>query len=80
MEASVVVPLWQLIVFVVGFASSYAVIAYMTRRNTQEIKDIKENYVSSELYTNEVQHINSTLDEIKSQNIQILAMLASESK
>jgi len=80
MEANVVIPIWQLIVFVVGFASSYAVIAYMTRRNTQEIKDIKANYVSSELYKNEVKHINSTLDEIKGQNIQILAFLTSKSK
>ncbi|WP_455756477.1 hypothetical protein [Sulfurimonas sp.] len=79
MEASVIIPMWQVIVYAVFFASSYAVIAYMTRRNTKEIEDIKKSYVSSELYKNEVNHINNTLDEIKGQNTQILAMLASKS-
>ena len=79
MEAKVIIPLWGVIVSLILFAGSFAVIAYMTRRNTQEIKDIRDNYVSSELYHNEVKHINSNLDEIKGQNTQILAMLASKS-
>lgn len=79
MEASVTIPTWQVIVSIIVFASSYAVIAYMTKRNTKEIEEIKRNYVSTELYQNEVSHINNTLDEIKSQNIQILAMLTNKS-
>jgi hypothetical protein len=79
METSVVIPIWQLIVYAVFFASSYAVIAYMTKRNTKDIESIKTNYVSLELYKNEVHHINNTLDEIKTQNTQILAMLAGKS-
>jgi len=75
METSVVIPMWQLIVYTVFFASSYAVIAYMTRRNTVEIKDMDKKYVSSELYHSEVKHINETLGEIKIQNSQIIVML-----
>ena len=75
MEASVIIPMWQIIVYVVIFAGSYAVIAYMTKRNTKEIEFIRANYVTTELYQNEVSHINKTLDEIKAQNIQILERL-----
>lgn len=90
MEATVIIPLYQVLVLVLGFVSTSAVIAYMTKRNTEDIKamriqntkeinNIKKDYVSSELYTNEVRHINDSLADIKGQNTQILAMLASKS-
>ena len=88
MEVSVVVPIWELIVLVVMFAGSYAVVVFMTKQNAKEIathkreivkevEQMRKTFVTAELYNNEVQHINNTLSEIKNQNTQILALLAS---
>ena len=79
MEASIVIPMWQLIIYLVGFTFSYAVIVFMTKQNVIEIKYIKENYVLHELYKNEVDHLNNTLKEIKALNTKILEKLTSKS-
>lgn len=76
MEASVIIPVWQVVVYIIIFAGSYTVIAYMTKQNYQEIQLMKKLFVSKELYINEITHINNTLDEIKAQNIQILEKLS----
>lgn len=91
MEASVVIPMWQVIVYVVLFAGSYAVIAYMTRTNTKHIealftksdammeeKTARSTFVTLELYKSEVRHLNETLGDVKAQNNQILLILTNK--
>lgn len=91
MEASVVIPVWQVIVSIVLFAGSYAVIAHMTRTNTKHIetlfvksdammeeKEARATFVTLELYKSEVNHLNKTLEDLKTQNTQILSILTSK--
>ena len=62
---------------------------YMTKKNTKEIENIKEKdlvtwgearntFVSKELYQNQMNHIDTTLGEIKNQNEKILGYLANK--
>lgn len=92
MEASVVIPMWQLIVSIVLFAGSFAVFAYMTRTNTKHIealfiktdammeeKEARATFVTLELYKSEISHLNKTLEDVKVQSTQILSLLTSRS-
>jgi len=91
METSVLIPMWQVIVYIVLFAGSYGVIAYMTRINTKHIetlfvksdammeeKEARSTFVTLELYKSEVNHLNKTLEDVKAQNTQILSILTSK--
>lgn len=90
MEVEVLIPLWQVIVLLIGFAGSFAVVAYMTRVNTTNIKTLatltnemmkekvaRSTFVTLELYKSEVNHLNRTLEDVKAQNTQILTILTS---
>jgi len=92
MQAEIVIPLWQIIIYIVIFAGSYAVVAYMTRVNTKHIETLfeksdammeekiaRETFVTLELYKSEVNHLNSTLQDVKNQNTQILSILTTKS-
>lgn len=91
MQVEVIIPLWQIIVLIIGFAGSFAVVAYMTRSNTKEIKTLtvkcedmmeekvaRKTFVTLELYKSEVNHLNKTLDEVKTSVFQILTILTSK--
>lgn len=81
MEVKLVITVWQLIVAIVTVTGAFAVNTYMTRQNDRKIKALegaitevraREIFVTKELYQSEIKHLNKTLDEVKTQNQQIL--------
>ncbi len=84
MEVKLVITAWQLITAIVTISGLFAVNTYMTRKNSKEVGELKDKdlvtwgdarntFVSKELYNNQMEHIDTTLGELKEQNKEILS-------
>lgn len=83
MEVKVVVTLWQVVSVLITISGLFAVNTYMTKKNTKEVDTLKDKdlvewgdarktFVSKELYENQMQHIDKSLEDLKEQNTKIL--------
>lgn len=82
MEIKFVISIWQLGSILVLFAGAFAVNTFMTKQNDKKIKALegaitevraREIFVTKELYNNQMEHIDTTLGELKEQNKEILS-------